>query len=130
MFAAATPVGLTQALGAMKTKLRFWLYFIGLQLVPALVVVRPADEQGVGLQLPLSDGTGVDPQVWMQYSDDSGESWTNQQSAPIGVQGRYDNRTMFRGLGPSRNRVWRVVMTDPVPFILVGLVAIASPCKF
>lgn len=87
-------------------------------------------QQGVGLSSNLSDGTGVDPQVWMQYSDDSGESWTNQQSAPMGIQGRYDNRTMFRGLGPSRNRVWRIVMTDPVPFILVGLVAIASPCKF
>lgn len=87
-------------------------------------------QQGVGLSNNNSDLVGLNPTVQLSYSDDAGESWSNERSAPLGTIGNYSNRTMFWGLGLSRNRVWRVVCSEPVPFILVGLITKASPCKF
>lgn len=85
--------------------------------------------QGTGLRISI-EGVGDDPQIQLAWSDDCGVTWSNELEAPIGRQGEFAKRSMVLGCGMGRNRVWRITMTDPVPFILVALVINGSPCRF
>jgi hypothetical protein len=67
-------------------------------------------EVGVG----LVTGQGEDPQIMMQYSDDGGYTWSNEIWRAIGKIGKYNTRVIWRKLGMSRDRVFRVRVTDPV----------------
>ena len=75
-------------------------------------------EQGKGLNL----GFGIDPKVELKTSNDSGHSWTNSRVADIGKIGQYDFRSRFLCLGHSRNRCYKITVTDPIQVILGGLV--------
>ena len=74
-------------------------------------------ERGIG----LVTGQGSRPTVMLQSSNDGGYTWTpavGQVSA--GGIGEYQARVRFLRLGQSRDRVFRVSMTDPVKWILIG----------
>lgn len=71
---------------------------------------------GVG----LVSGQGSDPQAMLQWSDDGGHTWSNEHWATMGKLGKYANRTIWRRLGKSRDRVFRLTITDPVRVILIG----------
>lgn len=86
--------------------------------------------QGTGTNAPETNGTGLEPTVQLAWSGDCGITYNNEQSAPIGRQGEYSKRTRVLAAGMSRNRVWRITMTDPVPFILVAILVDGSPCRF
>lgn len=74
-------------------------------------------ETGVG-----TDGTnqGNDPQVMLQWSDDGGHSWSNEYWKGAGKIGKTKKRVRWTRLGSSRDRVYRVKITDPVKVILIG----------
>jgi hypothetical protein len=86
--------------------------------------------QGSGSTVDNVDGVGTDPHLQLAWSDDTGLTWSNERSAPIGRQGQYANRTRVLGCGMGRNRVFRIAMTDPVHFILVALMFNGNPCRF
>jgi len=86
--------------------------------------------QGSGTTVDNVDGVGTNPALQLAWSDDTGETWSNERSAPIGRQGQYASRTRVLGCGMGRNRVFRIAMTDPVPFILVALIFNGNPCRF
>ena len=65
-------------------------------------------------------GQGLDPQIVLQYSNDSGHTWSQELRVSAGVQGQYAWRAIWRRLGKSRKRTWRVVMTDPVRWHLLS----------
>lgn len=73
-------------------------------------------ETGVG----LNSGQGSDPQVMLEWSDDGGHTFPNQMWASAGKIGEYRRRVNFRRLGKSRDRVWRVTITDPVKRIFIA----------
>lgn len=73
-------------------------------------------QMGVG----LSSGQGSDPVVLLSWSDDGGKTWSNEHQAKLGRQGKYKNRALWRRLGKSRDRVFRVTISDPVPVTLLG----------
>lgn len=75
-------------------------------------------------------GVGSDPKIQVAWSNDTGITWSNERTAPLGKQGEYSKRSMVLSCGMGRNRVWRLVMTDPVPLILVALNIGAEPCRF
>lgn len=77
--------------------------------------------QGYGTDVNTPAGVGQNPKVYLAYSNDTGITYTNEREAPLGKMGEYSNRSRFLGCGSGRNRVFRVTMTDPVPFILVEL---------
>lgn len=92
--------------------------------------VQPILQQGVGLAVNNIDGVGTDPLVWIAWSDDAGRSWSSEFSAPMGKLGEYNKRSRILTAGLSRNRVWRIAITDPVQVILVGLIVEALPTRF
>ncbi len=71
---------------------------------------------GVG----LVSGQGSDPQAMLQWSNDGGYTWSNEFWAPMGKIGERRVRAVWRRLGRSRDRVFRVVITDPVAVAFVG----------
>lgn len=85
--------------------------------------------QGTGLATNTVAGVGVDPTVQLAWSNDSGVTYSNERPAPIGRQGEYLKRSIVLSCGMSRNRVWRIAMTDPVPFILVAILVNGNPCR-
>jgi len=72
-------------------------------------------ELDMEIGLGTSTGQGSDPQVMMQFSNDGGKTWSSERWRSAGKIGRYDTRVMWDRLGQARRRVFRVVMTDPVP---------------
>lgn len=74
-------------------------------------------ETGTGL-----DGTvqGTDPQAILQFSDDGGHSWSNEKWVSFGKIGQTKKRAIWRRLGQSRDRVYRVTITDPVKVTIIG----------
>lgn len=71
-------------------------------------------EHGVG------DNTTTNPLVMLSWSDDHGNTWSNELIRPVGVLGGYKTCAYFHQLGRSKDRVWKVRFTDPVKAVLLG----------
>lgn len=84
-------------------------------------------QTGVGLSQP-PPALGVDPQAMLQWSDDGGHTWSNEYWVSIGKIGEYRTRARWRRLGKSRDRVFRVTITDPVKVVMVGASVEVTPC--
>jgi hypothetical protein len=75
-------------------------------------------QAGVGLD---GTGTGTDPQVMLQYSDDGGRSYSNETlTTSMGAIGATQTRVQFDRLGISRDRVFRIGISDPVPVVMLA----------
>lgn len=76
------------------------------------------------LDLYVEPGLGdpqSDPTVLLRWSDDGGKTWSGQHEASVsaGAAGRFRTRVVFRRLGRSRDRVFEVSMSDPIPWRIV-----------
>jgi len=76
-------------------------------------------QPGVGLEgitnPPLNAETvGANPQAMLRWSNDGGSTWSNEYWSNIGLVGKYRNRIIWRRLGMARDRIFEVVVTDPV----------------
>jgi hypothetical protein len=76
-------------------------------------------EVGVGLDGDITT-QGHDPQVMLQFSDDGGHSWSNEKWVSFGKIGKRLKRAIWRRLGYSRDRVFRITITDPVKVAIIG----------
>lgn len=75
------------------------------------------------LQLDLESGAagnGADPQMMLQWSDDGGHTWGSERWASMGKTGEFRRRAIWKGLGRTRDRVFRITITDPVKVIIIG----------
>lgn len=75
-------------------------------------------DPGVGLASTTTDES--DPVAQLEWSDDLGKTFRNTLTAPIGAQGKYETRTIFRQLGTYVNRTYRLTVSDPVKRNLVA----------
>lgn len=74
-------------------------------------------QKGIG----LSTGQGSNPQVMLRWSNDGGETWSNEHWRSLGVQGAFNARTYWQRLGMGRNRVWELSGSDAIPLALTGV---------
>lgn len=63
---------------------------------------------------------GTDPKIYLYHSDDGGKTWSNGRLMDIGKTGEYLTRCRALRCGYSRDRVFRVVTTEPVKIVIVG----------
>lgn len=91
--------------------------------------VQVVTNPGYG-QITDIEGVGSKPTVQVAWSNDGGIIWSGERTANLGIQGDYSALSRVMGCGMGRNRVWRLVVTDPIPLILVALVVGAEPCRF
>ena len=73
-------------------------------------------QPGVGLNV----GQGDDPQAMLRWSNDGGSTFSNEHWVTIGKIGQYLNRAIWRRLGWSRDRIFEVVITDPIKAVVVS----------
>lgn len=75
-------------------------------------------ETGVSPQPPLFDGAGNPrgPQMMIQCSRDGGHTWGTERTVDCGLAGNYRKRAMFRRLGRARDMVFKLHVSDPVPW--------------
>jgi hypothetical protein len=73
-------------------------------------------QPGVGLET----GQGQDPQAMLRWSNDGGSTYSNEHWVSIGQVGKYNNRAIWRRLGWSRDRIYEVVVTDPIKAVIVS----------
>jgi Phage stabilisation protein len=79
-------------------------------------------ETGIGNNLE----PGYEPKVSVCWADDTGHTWSNWRNISLGRIGRYNTVVRLDMLGSGRNRVWRFRVTDPISFVLMGIVVNAS----
>jgi len=76
-------------------------------------------EPGVG----LTTGQGSDPQAMLQWSDDRGYTWSNEHWKTIGKKGKYKNKAIFKRIGYSSDRRFRLTISDPVEVRIIAAYA-------
>ena len=80
-------------------------------------------ETGTGLQT----GQGsVSPKAMLQYSDDSGHTWSSELWTSIGAIGEYATTVAWRRLGAASNRVYRLTISDPIKVVIIAGRAVIS----
>ena len=62
----------------------------------------------------------TDPQAMLRWSNDGGSTWSNEHWTTIGKIGAYKNRAIWRRLGWARDRIFEVVVTDPVKAVIIS----------
>ena len=62
----------------------------------------------------VASGTGSDPLVMLDISEDGGRSWKSR-TKKIGATGDYTKRVQFHQLGSAYDLVFQVSISDPVP---------------
>ena len=73
-------------------------------------------EKGVGLE----SGQGIDPVMYLDWSDDGGHTWSMKRELSMGAMGvRYGQVSATR-LGSSRDRVFRLSGSEPVRTVILG----------
>lgn len=73
-------------------------------------------ETGVG----LISGQGVDPQAYLDWTDDGGKNWSNQHAESMGAIGEFADRVRWNRMGRSKDRVYRLTISDPVKRVILG----------
>lgn len=69
---------------------------------------------------PIVANAGSDPQAMLRWSNDGGSTWSNEHWVSIGRLGKYRNRAIWRRLGWSRDRIFEVVVTDPINCTIIS----------
>jgi hypothetical protein len=79
-------------------------------------------ETGIGPEVALLDGSGNNraPQMMLSCSDDAGHTYGNEDTTSLGEIGDRNVRARWTRLGSSRNRVFKVRVTDPVAVTLIA----------
>jgi len=72
-------------------------------------------ESGTG----INDGQGSNPLVELDWSDDGGHTWSHLHLLESGPMGQYKRRIIQRMMGQSRERIYRVAVSDPVQWSLI-----------
>lgn len=79
------------------------------------------------LQIMTEPGVGSslaeNPVAALSWSDDGGKRWSNEHYVRLGKEGESQNRAILWGLGQGRNRVFRLVISDPVKRVIRGAFA-------
>jgi hypothetical protein len=73
-------------------------------------------QRGIG----LTSGQGSNPKACLQWSDDGGYKWSNEYWSSPGKKGDYRARLHWHRLGYSRDRIFRLTVSDPVKWVVIG----------
>lgn len=68
----------------------------------------------------LAIGQGSNPQIMGRWSNDGGRTFGNEHWQSAGRQGEYSKRVNWPATGAGRQRVFEFVVSDPIPWQLIG----------
>ena len=86
-----------------------------------VLIITPFEELTIGQNANINALTvTTNPQAMLRWSNDGGSTWSNEHWSNIGQLGKYQNRIIWRRLGWSRDRIFEVVVTDPIKAVIVS----------
>lgn len=68
-----------------------------------------------------SDNLLSNPQIMLNWSDDGGNNWSSEHWRSFGLTGRYKTRVIWRALGQTRQRIYKMRITDAVKVAISGV---------
>lgn len=87
-------------------------------------VINPKGQRLIfdALEIFVQGGQHVnrEPIVMLDWSDDQGQTWSFDQQETLGKVGEWKKRIIFRRLGQSFNRVFRLRVTDSSRLVITG----------
>ena len=86
---------------------------------PLIIGVQEIDVLGNAGQINPND-TLYNPKAMLRWSNDGGSTWSKEYWQDIGQQGKYQHRAIWRRLGWSRDKVFEVVVSDPVKAVIIS----------
>lgn len=83
------------------------------------------DSLRIDLETGITVPAGTNPQLGLRWSDDGGNSWSNEHLQAWGPTGATSKRVLFKRLGQTRDstgldRTWELSSSDPVRAALIG----------
>lgn len=76
-------------------------------------------ETGVG-DLGLYSQTGLKPNAVLSWSKDNGNTWSGEYASSLGAIGQYSLKLSWRRLGISRDKIFKLTISDSVKKILIN----------
>lgn len=70
----------------------------------------------------------ANPKIMLSWSDDGGNLWSSEHWRDFGKTGDYRKRVIWRNLGQTRERVFKIRVTDSVKVELSGLYGEGDEC--
>jgi hypothetical protein len=83
-----------------------------------ILIIKPKEMLYIGLN--TQNMPTENPQAMLRWSNDGGSTWSKEYWSSIGQLGKYKNRIIWRRLGWSRDKVFEVVVTDPIKCVIVS----------
>ena len=74
--------------------------------------------------------TAAKQTAMLRWSDDGGSTWSQEQWNGIGLVGEYSNRCRWTQLGTARDRIFEIVVTDPINAVIVSAELVASSAAY
>lgn len=68
-----------------------------------------------------------DPQIMLRWSDDGGKTWSDEHWQSAGQAGTFKTRAHWYRLGRSRDRVYEMVLDDPIDWRVIDAYLDADP---
>ena len=91
---------------------RKWLFFSNVEI---------DFERGIGHANPATPTEqGIDAMAMLQWSDDGGVKWSSESWISMGKAGQYLARLKWTRLGRSRDRVFKLTVSDPAKSVLIA----------
>lgn len=88
------------------------VWIVGVKEVDALLGLAQLTTSPLGM-------VGRGPQVMLRWSNDGGQTWSNEYARDCGQLGDYKRRVMWNRLGLARDRVYEISTSDPWPARIV-----------
>jgi hypothetical protein len=107
--------GLSAALQAVNLQSPYIITDTGTLTIGALEIVNLGEFNTINQLTPTTN-----PQAMLRWSNDGGSTWSNEHWTGVGQTGKYRNRAIWRRLGTARDRIFEVVVTDPVNFVIIS----------
>ena len=107
--------GLSSALQAINLQSPYYITPTATLTIGALDTVYLGEFSTINANTPTTN-----PQAMLRWSNDGGSTWSNEHWTGVGQTGKYRNRAIWRRLGTARDRIFEVVVTDPVNFVIIS----------
>jgi hypothetical protein len=107
--------GLSSVLQAVNLQSPYIITDTGTLTIGALEIVNLGEFNTINFLTPTTN-----PQAMLRWSNDGGSTWSNEHWTGVGQTGKYRNRAIWRRLGTARDRIFEVVVTDPVNFVIIS----------
>ena len=79
------------------------------------------DKMYLDLTTAPSDDLTENAQLMLSFSDDGGNTWSSEHWKSFGLTGKYKTRVIWRCLGQTRQRIYKLRITDSVKVQISGL---------